>query len=145
MQLQGARRRIVYVVLYEAIAIAAATAGLAVLGGQAAGPSGLVAAASSAIAVVWNLVFNRAFDRWEARQLVPGRNLRRRVAHAIGFEGGLAIFLVPLMAWSFGVGLWAALVMDAGLLIFFLCYTFVFHWCFDLVFGVPAALAPLPR
>ena len=140
MSLQGARRRIVYVVLYEAIAIAAATAGFALIGGQPAGASGVVAAACSAIAVLWNLVFNGAFERWEARQAVPGRNWRRRIAHALGFEGGMALFLVPLMAWAFGVGLWQALVMDAGLLVFFLGYTFVFHWAFDQIFGLPAAL-----
>lgn len=144
MQLQGARRRIVYVVLYEAIAIAAATAGFALIGGQPAAASSVVAVASSAIAVVWNLGFNWAFERWEARQAVPGRTLRRRIAHAIGFEGGLALFLVPLMAWAFGVGLWHALVMDAGLLVFFLTYTFVFHWGFDQIFGLPALTSKSP-
>ena len=70
-----------------------------------------------------------------------GRSLQRRVAHAIGFEGGLALLLVPLFAWWFGVGLWQALVMDLGLMLFFLIYTFVFNWGFDHVFGLPASAA----
>jgi uncharacterized membrane protein len=41
------------------------------------------------------------FERW-ARQAVRGRSLRRRVAHAIGFEGGSVFTLVPLFAWWFG-------------------------------------------
>ena len=65
----------------------------------------------------------------------------RRVMHALGFEGGLALMLIPLMAWWFGVGLWQALVMDLGLLLFFLVYTFVFNWGFDRLFGLPAAAA----
>ena len=137
--LQGLRRRLIYVTLYELIAIAAATWGLAVLSGQGAGHSGMVAVAASAIAVVWNVVFNWAFERWESRQAVRGRSVARRVAHAIGFEGGLVFTLVPLFAWWFGVSLWQAFVMDLALIVFFLCYTFVFNWVFDRVFGLPAS------
>ena len=135
--LRGRRRRVIYVALYELIAIAAATAGLALVAGQSAGHSGVVAVAASAIAIVWNIVFNWAFERWEARQSVKGRSVRRRIAHAIGFEGGLVFILVPLFAWWFQVTLWQALVMDLGLVVFFLCYTFVFNWVFDAVFGLP--------
>ena len=67
--------------------------------------------------------------------------LRRRIAHAIGFEGGLIAFLVPVFAWWLGVSLWDALVMDLGLVVFFLVYTFVFNWAFDRVFGLPASAA----
>ena len=137
--LHGMRRRVVYVTLYEIIAIAVATWGLATVTGQGAVHSGVISAVSSAIAVAWNLVFNSLFERWEARQTVRGRSVARRVAHAIGFEGGLVVFLVPLFAWWFSVSLWQALVMDIGLLVFFLCYTFVFNWGFDKVFGLPAS------
>jgi uncharacterized membrane protein len=137
--LQGPRRRLIYVTLYELIAIAAATAGLSVLTGQGAGHSSVVAAAASAIAIVWNILFNWAFERWESRQAVRGRSLGRRVAHAIGFEGGLVFTLVPLFAWWFGISLWHAFVMDLGLIVFFLCYTFVFNWVFDHLFGLPAS------
>ena len=91
------------------------------------------------IAVIWNLVFNALFERWESRQAVRGRSVRRRIAHAIGFEGGLIAFLVPMFAWGLGVSLWQALVMDLGLVVFFLVYTFVFNWAFDRVFGLPAS------
>lgn len=137
--LQGVRRRVLYVTLYELIAIAAATGGLAAVSGQGAAHASVVAVASSAIAVLWNLVFNWAFERWESRQAVRGRSVGRRVAHAIGFEGGLVFSLVPLFAWWFDVSLWRAFVMDLGLIVFFLCYTFVFNWGFDRVFGLPAS------
>ena len=48
---------------------------------------------------------------------------------------------MPLFAWWFDVSLWQALVMDLGLVVFFLCYTFAFNWGFDRVFGLPASAA----
>ena len=53
--------------------------------------------------------------------------------------GGLVFTLVPLFAWWFNVSLWQAFVMDLALIVFFLCYTFVFNWVFDQVFGLPAS------
>lgn len=143
--MQGLQRRIVYITLYEGIAIVAASLGLAAMTGQGVGHSGVVAVLASVIAIAWNLVFNALFERWEARQAVRGRSLRRRVAHAIGFEGGLVAFLVPVFAWWLDVSLWEALVMDLGLVVFFLVYTFVFNWGFDRLFGLPASAAPRPQ
>ena len=139
--MQGIQRKIVYVGLYEGIAILCASVGLAALSGAGAGTSTALAAATSVIAVVWNLLFNTLFEAWESRQARRGRSLARRAAHAIGFEGGLAAVLVPLFAWWLDVGLWEALLFDAALLVFFLVYTFVFNWGFDRVFGLPASAA----
>ncbi|MDM0075718.1 PACE efflux transporter [Variovorax sp. J2P1-59] len=137
--MQGLKRRVVYISLYEGIAIVAASAGLALMSGQGLGHSGVLAVIASVIAVLWNLSFNALFERWESRQAVRGRSVKRRVAHAIGFEGGLVAFLVPVFAWWLGVSLWEALVMDLGLVVFFLIYTFVFNWAFDMLFGLPAS------
>ena len=101
--------------------------------------AGAVAVASSVIAVLWNLVYNILFERWEASQSVRGRSVRRRMAHAIGFELGFLVMLVPLFAWWFGIGLQRALVLEIGLALFFLVYTFAFNWAFDKTFGLPAA------
>lgn len=139
--MQGLQRKVVYVALYEGIAILCASLGLAAMSGAGAGTSTALAAASSAIAVMWNLAFNSLFEAWEARQAVRGRSLQRRIAHAIGFEGGLAAVLVPVFAWWLDIGLWEALVFDAALLLFFLVYTFAFNWAFDRVFGLPASAA----
>lgn len=137
--MQGIKRRVVYITLYEAIAIVAASIGLAAMSGQGLGHSGALAVIASVIAVVWNLAFNALFERWEAKQAVRGRSVWRRVAHAIGFEGGLVMFLVPTFAWWLDISLMQALVMDLGLVIFFLVYTFVFNWAFDATFGLPAS------
>ncbi|AMM24628.1 PACE efflux transporter [Variovorax sp. PAMC 28711] len=139
--MQGIKRRVVYISLYEGIAIVAASIGLALMSGEGLGHSGVLAVIASVIAVLWNLTFNALFERWESRQAVRGRSLRRRIAHAVGFEGGLVAFLVPVFAWFLGVSLWQALMMDLGLVVFFLIYTFVFNWGFDRVFGLPASAA----
>lgn len=136
--LQGPKRRIVYVSLYEAIAIIVSSL-IFMAVGQSAGHSGAMAVVASALAIVWNVSFNTLFERWEARQAVKGRSVLRRVVHALGFEGGLAVILIPLMAWWFEVSLWQAAVMEAGLLLFFLVYTYGFNWAFDRIFGLPAS------
>lgn len=141
--MQGIKRKIVYVGLYEALAILFATLGLALLSGQGMAHSGVLSVMASAIAIVWNLIYNTAFERWESRQASRERTVGRRVLHAVGFEVGLVLALVPTIAWWLGIGLLHAFVLDLGLIVFFLVYTFVFNWCFDRVFGLPAsALQP---
>ncbi len=139
--LQGARRRLIYVTVYEIVAIAVVTLALLLVTGEGAVSASGLAVGSSAIAVAWNLAFNWLFEQWEARQSVRGRSVARRVAHAVGFEGGLLFLLVPFFAWWLGVSLWHALVLDIGFLLFFLAYTYVFAWTFDRLFGLPAAAA----
>ena len=142
--LQGPKRRIIYVSLYEAIAIAVSSL-IFIAIGQKASDSGIMAVAASVIAICWNLSFNHLFEKWEARQTVKGRSVLRRVVHAIGFEGGIAAMLIPLMAWWFNITLWEAAVMEAGLLVFFMVYTFAFNWAFDRLFGLPASAQALTQ
>ena len=139
--MQGLKRKIVYVTLFEGLAIVCATFGLATLSGNNFGHSGVLAAATSVVAVAWNFLFNLVFEAWEARQSVRGRGLARRIAYTVGFETGLIVLLVPLIAWWFDISLMQALVLDLGLVVFFLCYTFTFSWAFDRVFGLPDAAA----
>lgn len=139
---QGIKRKVVYVSLYELIAVAITSFGLATLAGQELGHASVAAVASSAIAVLWNLVYNTLFERWESRQAVRGRSVLRRTAHAIGFELGLVVMLVPLFAWWLQVSLWQAFVLDLGLIAFFLFYTFIFNLAFDRIFGLPASALP---
>lgn len=143
--MQGIKRKVIYITLYEIIAIAMSTTGLALLSGADMGHASVAAIAASAIAVVWNLVYNTLFERWEAAQAKRGRSLLRRAVHAIGFESGLVVTLVPLFAWWLDISLWQAFVLDLGLIVFFLVYTFVFNLLFDRVFGLPASAQPVPQ
>lgn len=143
-RMQGLKRKLVYVTLFELIAITASTLLLQQFSGSDLERAGVAAVGASVVAVVWNLAYNTAFEWWEARQATRGRSLGRRVAHAIGFETGLVITLVPAFAWWLDLSLWDAFVMDIGLIVFFLVYTFVFNWVFDRVFGLPTSALPRP-
>lgn len=132
-------RRVVQAVLYEALAVAFVAPVLVVLFGHSPLSTMALTLAMSLIALAWNYGFNALFERWETRQAIKGRSWRRRVAHGVLFEGGLALILVPFMAVWLSVGLWEALVADIGILLFFLVYTVVFTWTFDRVFGLPQA------
>lgn len=134
--MQGIKRKLVYVSLFETIAILLTSLMLIALGHDLF-HSGTVSVVVSVIAVVWNLTWNTGFEFWEMRQSVRGRSLKRRTAHAIGFEGGLALMTIPLFAWWLDISLWQAFWLDAGFLLFFLVYTFIFNWFFDRFFGLP--------
>lgn len=139
--MQGIKRRVVYVGLYELVAIVLSALLLEWITGVGAAHSVGIAVAASAVAIGWNLVFNYGFERWELRRGNCGRSIGIRLLHALGFEGGLVVFLVPLIALWLDVSLLEALLMDLGLLAFFLVYTFIFNWVFDEVFGLPVAVA----
>ncbi|WP_246316130.1 PACE efflux transporter [Tepidicella baoligensis] len=137
-------RRVVQAVLYETFAVIFVALALALAFDEPA-PSALgLSLLTSGIALAWNYVFNGLFERWERRQPVKGRSWRRRVIHGLGFEGGLAILLIPVMAWWLQTTLWLAFLADLGLLLFFLVYTVVFTWVFDKVFGLPQSALQHP-
>ena len=137
--MQGLKRKIVYVSLFELFAVALTTTTLMLLAGSSGAHASVAAVASSTVAVIWNFIFNSMFEAWEARQTKKGRSVARRIAHAIGFEGGLVAFLVPLFAWWLEISLWQAFIVDLWIVLFFLVYTFLFSLAFDRIFGLPAS------
>lgn len=136
-------RRVLQAILYEIFAIAFVTPVLSVIFGESPGSTLGLAFVLASIALAWNYVFNTMFERWEARQSVRGRSFARRLAHGIGFEGGLVVMLVPVMAYWLNTSALNAFLANLGLLAFFFVYAIVFTWVFDRVFGLPdAAVTP---
>lgn len=131
------KRRIVYVTLFEILAIILSTLILMALSGGKVSSSLPVAIIVSAIAVAWNYTYNTMFEMWERRTKVFKRTLKIRCVHALGFEAGLLVTTLPLYMFWYGVSLWKAFTMVAALLIFFIVYTFVFTLLFDKVFVLP--------
>ena len=78
------------------------------------------------------MLFNGLFDRLLTRLAIV-RTAWVRVVHALLFESGLVALGVPLIAWWLDVSLWQAFVLDIGVLLFFLPYTYVYHWVYDLI------------
>jgi len=95
-------RRVIYATSFEAGGVALSTALLLVMSDASAGGSFVFSVLASTVAMIWNLAFNAMFEAWERRQTVKGRSFARRSAHAILFEAGLVLMLLPLTAWWFG-------------------------------------------
>ncbi len=137
-------RRAVQATLYEAFAIAFVGPVLSIAFDKPASSTLGLAVVLSSIALAWKYVFNMFFERWESRQTVKGRSFARRLAHGIGFEGGLVILLIPVMAYWLEISPAAAFVANLGLLAFFFFYAIGFTWAFDRVFGLPQSAVSSP-
>jgi uncharacterized membrane protein len=142
--LTGVRRKVVYVAVYEAIAFACGTLGF--FGASDAGVerAGALAVFASIFAVTWNFTYNALFERWESGQVKKGRSGLRRIAHAVGFEMGFLVVLMPIASWWLDISYARSFVVNLGLNLFFFFYTIAFTWAFDRVFGLPESATP-PR
>lgn len=136
------KRRVLQAVLYEVFAIAFVGPVLSFAFDKPATSTLALAVVLSSIALAWNYLFNAMFEAWESRQAVRGRSFARRLAHGIGFEGGLVVILVPVMALWLDIPAIAAFWANVGLLAFFFFYAIAFTWAFDRIFGLPASAAP---
>jgi len=134
-------RRVLQAILYEVFAIAFVGPVLSVAFDKPPASTLGLAFVLSSIALGWSYVFNTLFERWESRQSVRGRSPARRFAHGMGFEGGLAVILVPVMAFWLDISPLAAFLANLGLLAFFFVYAIAFTWAFDRVFGLPESSA----
>ncbi|MEJ7929448.1 PACE efflux transporter [Ramlibacter sp. AN1015] len=129
------RDRIRHAVSFELIGLALITP----LGAWGFGLSlhdmGIVGVVSATLATLWNYVYNVAFDHALLR--ASGTTLKgpwTRVLHAVAFELGLLVVLMPFLAWYLQISLWDAFVMDAAIALFYMLYAWVFNWGYDRVF-----------
>ena len=136
------KRRLTYVTLFEIFAVLFATIILTALSGGNAEASLPIAIAVSALAVVWNYIYNTLFEAWEKRSGITARTVVVRCIHAVGFEGGLLAVTLPLYMLWYNIGVYKAFTMVAALLVFFLIYTFIFTLLFDTVFELPNRSEP---
>lgn len=137
--MQGIKRKVTYVFLYEFIALLLMTMTFQLYSDHDAASAGALGAITVLVAILWNLLYNSLFEFWESRQAQRGRGLARRTLHAAGFELGLLAITLPLFAWWLDLSLVDAFLLDAGLTLFFMCFTFVYNWSFDRIFGLPLA------
>ncbi|CDS54627.1 hypothetical protein [Polaromonas sp. CG9_12] len=118
--------------LFEVLAISICAPLGAWLLGYPLAHIGLLTLMISLIAMSWNMLFNFLFDRTQ-RRLGFDRTMVARTVHAVLFEIGLVLAIVPLAAWWLNIGLWQAFVLDIGIALFFLPYTFFFNWTYDVL------------
>ena len=99
---------------------------------------GVVGVVSASIATAWNYIYNLGFDHAMQRRMgTTQKTTLIRVAHAVMFELGLLIVLMPFIAWYLGISIMHALVMDISFALFYVVYAFIFNWSYDRLFPLP--------
>lgn len=129
---RSVRERIGHALAFELLAVAISAPALALLMDKPLVQMGALTLMFSTVAMLWNMLFNYWFDGAQ-RRLGFHRGLWARLVHASLFELGLIVVLVPLAAWWLSISLLEALVLDIGLILFFLPYTMAFNWIYDVL------------
>ena len=131
------RDRIRHTISFEIIGLLIATPLAAVLFHFPLVDIGVVGIATSLVATAWNYVYNFGFDHALLRLTgSTARGIPLRVLHAVLFEGGLMLMLLPAMAWYLDISLFEALTMDIAFTFFYMGYTFVFNLAYDRLFPI---------
>lgn len=128
------RERLVQAVIYEALALSFLTPLYAFVMGVTMHNSLATMSAISLFVVIWSSIYNGIFDRtmWRHTGRAPHEKTRKlRLLHAGIYELTITLFAVPLIAWSSGKGLWMALAADAGFILLFVVYTYIFYAVYD--------------
>lgn len=102
------------------------------------GHVGTMGLAFSIIATGWNYVYNIGFDKYLLKRYgTVKKTVLIRIVHSLLFEGGLLFITVPLMAWFLSVSMLDAIVMDMGMVVFYLVYAYIYNVAYDALFPVP--------
>jgi uncharacterized membrane protein len=131
--------RIRYAISFEVIGIVLSTP----LGAWAFGlpvfEVGVVGVTGATIATVWNYLFNLAFDyALLAHTGNPTKSFVARIAHAVLFEVGLIMVLLPIIAWYLSISLLEVFLMDVGFAAFYMIYAFVFDLAYCSFYPQPS-------
>lgn len=129
------RDRIRHAILFELIGLALIIPLGSLVFGLGIDTMGIIGVGSAMAATAWNYVYNLGFDhamqRWAGH---TRKSLGLRVAHAVLFEAGLLLVLLPPIAWYLAISLVQALVMDLAIAAFYVGYAFTFNLAYDRVF-----------
>lgn len=124
------KERMLHMVLFEVVAlILMAVAATYIMGGGVVKMAGL-ALSLSLIAMIWNYAYNYGYDKIYGVDRSK-RTKKTRILHGLGFELGLMLVSLPLLMWVLQLGFWTVLVMDAGIVVFFVLYAIAFNWIYD--------------
>jgi uncharacterized membrane protein len=124
------KRRLIHATLYEGILLVVIAIILSHFMHMPLEVTGLLGVAMALTSMIWNMVFNHSFEKIEKKRQWQ-RTFKVRVLHAIGFEGGLMLATIPMIAYALDLNIWQAIVLDFGLTMGILVYTFIFQWCYD--------------
>ena len=126
------KRRIVHALSYEIILLVIIAIALSFIFEVPLEVTGGLGVAMAVTSVIWNMIFNHYFEKLEKKRKF-NRSFGVRILHAIGFEGGLMLVTIPMVAYAMNMSLWEAILLDLSLTTCILVYTFIFQWCFDVI------------
>ncbi|MCK6876769.1 MULTISPECIES: PACE efflux transporter [Enterobacter] len=124
------KERIFHAVIFEVTANVIIALSLAWLMNVSVLQSGSLSVISALTATVWNFVFNKFFDSLQKKHQFQ-RTFIVRAIHAVGFETGLIISLIPVAMFMLNLTIAEAFFVEIGLVLFFLPYTMLFNWLYD--------------
>jgi uncharacterized membrane protein len=131
--------RVRHAAMFEIIGLAIFIPGSAILFNKPVEAMGIIGIISATTATIWNFLFNLGFDRVMLRlRGTVRKTIPLRVVHAILFEAGLVVLLIPFIAWYLGISFIAALMMDVVIVLFYLAYAFLFNIAYDWLFPISA-------
>jgi uncharacterized membrane protein len=133
--MRSTRDRIRHAILFELVGLSLMIPLGTVLFGLHASAMGVIGMGSALAATAWNYVYNLGFD-WTMQRLAghTRKSLWLRAMHAVLFEAGLLVILLPPIAWYLGIGLVEAFFMDLAIAAFYMAYAFVFNLAYDRAF-----------
>ena len=124
------KERVLHAVVFEVAANVLVFIILMIWASAAPAQSALLTIVSSTLAMGWNYLFNLMFDSIQLRTGFK-KDWRMRCLHAVLFEAGLLVVLIPFAAWWLNITLLAALKLECGLVLFFLVYAYLFNLIWD--------------
>ena len=126
------KRRLIHALSYEVILLVIIAIALSLIFEMPMEVTGVLGLVMAITSVIWNMIFNHYFEKFEAKRKLT-RTVAVRVLHAIGFEGGLMLVTIPMVAYALQMTLWHAIVLDFSLTLCILVYTFIFQWAYDAI------------
>lgn len=132
IQRRSLPERIFHAVCFEGIATAILAPTTAWLMQRSVLEMGGLTILLATTAMIWNIIYNALFDRlWPAHQV--RRTAKVRALHALGFESGFIVIGVSIVAWVLNVSLLQAFTLEIGFFLFFLPYTMLYNWAYDVL------------
>lgn len=126
------KRRLIHALSYELILLVIIALALSLIFKMPLEVTGGLGVVMAVTSVLWNMLFNHFFEKFEARRQLK-RTVKVRILHAIGFEGGLMLATIPMVAYAMQMSLPEAFLLDLSLTLCILVYTFIFQWGYDAI------------
>lgn len=124
------KERVIHAIIFELFALLLVVPLVIGFTGKGVADVAIISLGLSLYTVIWNYVYNIGFDNRFGHQRIS-RSMGLRVLHSVGFEAGLILVSVPMIAWFLQLSFLAAFMLEAVFLVVFFFYAIIFNWLYD--------------